>query len=179
MDDAILTAMDIVLLPQFKMAKRSMNESSGQGPSSVAQNPHRKDFSGNYENTPLMSASRRSHLNIEQERYGETRNARKFKGGKFPALRHNYNRQPHALNMVTGHNALQNSILEFLIGRIVIENSPWPQQFTQPQKFATPISRDSTLPLVEQTPQRQNSDSGNPFNRLAEAIAGIAFQEKP
>ena len=102
MDDAILTVMDNVLLPDIKMAVRSTNETSGRGPSSMVQNPQQKDFSRNYENTPLVSASRRSQLNIEQERYDETRNARKLKGGDFPALRPNYNRQPHALNMVTG-----------------------------------------------------------------------------
>ena len=41
------------------------------------------------------------------------------------------------------------------------------------------VSPDNTLPRVRQTPQRQNSDSGNPINGLAEAMASITSQQRP
>ena len=50
------------------------------------------------------------------------------------------------------------------------------QHFTQPENIRH-ISTDNTLPMVEHTPQRQNSDSSNPINKLAEAIASIASQQ--
>ena len=45
--------------------------------------------------------------------------------------------------------------------------------------MTTHVSPNSTLPIVEQTPQRQNSDLGNPINKLAELIAGIVSQQRP
>ena len=45
--------------------------------------------------------------------------------------------------------------------------------------MATHVSPDNTFKMVEQTPQRQNSDSGNPIITLEEAIAGIASQQQP
>ena len=55
--DAILTAMDNVVIPRAEMAARSLTESSGRGPNGIVQNTAQRDFSGNTENTPLMSAS--------------------------------------------------------------------------------------------------------------------------
>ena len=69
--DAILTAMDKVVIPRVDMAVRSITESSVGGLSSLVQNksrPDRRDFSGNAENTPLMSSSSRLDLNIDQDR---------------------------------------------------------------------------------------------------------------
>ena len=45
--------------------------------------------------------------------------------------------------------------------------------------MATHISRNNSLPMVEQTPRKQNSDSANHINRFAEPIAGIASQQLP
>ena len=33
--------------------------------------------------------------------------------------------------------------------------------------------------MIEQTPKRQNTDSFNPINRLAEAVADVTFQRRP
>ena len=44
MHDAILTAMDNVIIPLNEMAVKLIKESSRQGPSSVVQNPDRRDF---------------------------------------------------------------------------------------------------------------------------------------
>ena len=73
-NDAILTALDNVVIPPVEMAARSITQSSGRGPSSVIQNPDRKDLTGNTVNTPLISASSRVDLTVDQYRNDETRN---------------------------------------------------------------------------------------------------------
>ena len=45
---------------------------------SVIQNPDRRDFTGNTENTPFMSASSRLDLNIDQDRIDESRDIENF-----------------------------------------------------------------------------------------------------
>ena len=89
MHDAILSAMDIIVIPRVEMAVRSITGSSVQGPSSVVQNPDRRDFTGNTENTPLMLASSRLDLNVDQDTDDEIRNVENFEDGDFPALRPN------------------------------------------------------------------------------------------
>ena len=63
--DAILTALDNVVMPRDEMAVRSITESSERGPNSNVQNPDPWDFSGITENTPVMSALSRVDLNID------------------------------------------------------------------------------------------------------------------
>ena len=58
MHDAVLAAMDNMVIPRVQMAMRSITESLGRGSISVVQNRDQKDFTGNTENTPLMTASR-------------------------------------------------------------------------------------------------------------------------
>ena len=76
--DAILTAMHNVVIPRVEMAVRSITGSLGQRPSSVVQSPDRRDFTGNTENVPLMSASSLLDLNVDQDRDDETRNVKNF-----------------------------------------------------------------------------------------------------
>ena len=73
MQDAILTAMDKISIPRVEIAVRSITGSSGHGPNNVVQKPDWRDFTENTENTPLMSASSRLDLNIDQEGIDETR----------------------------------------------------------------------------------------------------------
>ena len=65
MHDAILTAMENVVIQRVEMAVRSITGSSVQRPSRVRV---RKDFLENTENTPLMSASSRLDINIDQDK---------------------------------------------------------------------------------------------------------------
>ena len=92
MHDAILTAMDKVVIPRVAMAVRSITGSSGHGPCSEVQNPDRRDFLGNAGNTPLMSAS----CNTSQDKNDETRNEENFEDGDFSVLRPNYDRRTQA-----------------------------------------------------------------------------------
>ena len=78
------------------MAVSSITESPGQGPSSVVQNPYQRDFTGNTENNPLMSASSGIDLNVDLDRNDETRNVENFEDGDFPELRPNYDLRAHA-----------------------------------------------------------------------------------
>ena len=87
-----------------------------------------------------------------------------------------FNRQPHTHHMVTGQTAQPNQFPEFLTGRIVTPRNPPSHQY---QNLSTQVSQDNNLPVVEQTPRNQNSDANNSINRLADAIAGIATQQRP
>ena len=73
MHDSTLTEMDKVILPRVEMPVRSITGSLGHGPNSVVQNSERANFTGNTETNPLMSASSRLGLNIDQGRIDETR----------------------------------------------------------------------------------------------------------
>ena len=79
-------------------------------------------------------------------------------------------------HMVTGQTAQANQFPEFLTGRIVTPRNPPSHQY---QNLSTQVSQDNNLPVVEQTPRNQNSDANNSINRLADAIAGIATQQRP
>ena len=46
MHDAILTALNDVVIPRVEMTVRSISGSSGNGPNSVVQNPDRRFFTG-------------------------------------------------------------------------------------------------------------------------------------
>ena len=79
-------------------------------------------------------------------------------------------------HMVPGQTAQTNQIPEFLTGRIV---TPRNQSSHQYQNLSTQLSQDNNLPVVEQTPRNQNLDANNSISRLADAIAGIATQQRP
>ena len=66
--DAVLTAVNNVVILQVEMAIQSITSSSGNGPNSIFQNPGRIDFIRNTANAPLRSASSRLDLNIEQDK---------------------------------------------------------------------------------------------------------------
>ena len=71
--------------------------------------------------------------------------------------------------------AATNQISEFLTGRILTQRNPTSHQH---QNMARQVSQDNILPKVEQTPRNQNSDANNSINRLADAIAGLATQQR-
>ena len=85
MHDAILTAMDKVVIPTVEMIVKSITGSSGHGTNSEVQNPDRKGFLGNAGNTPLMSASSRLDLYTNQDKNDETRNE---KNSSIATFRH-------------------------------------------------------------------------------------------
>ena len=118
--------------------------------------------------------SSRLDINIEQVEIDETRDFDTSKDSNFPATRFIYDRRANAHHIVTVHNAPQHSSPVFLTG-CSTQKKPLSQQFTQPQNLTAQISPDNTLPMVEHTPQGQNSASGDNFGG---AIAGIASQQR-
>ena len=89
MHDAILTAMNYVVIPRVEMAVRSMTSSSGNGPNSIVQNHDRMDFTSNAEKTPPRSASSRSDLKIEQDEIDDTRDFDNSEDNDSPATKLN------------------------------------------------------------------------------------------
>ena len=96
MHDAILTAMNNLVIPRVVMAVRSITGSSENGPNSLVQNPARRVFMGNTESTPLRSTSGRLDLNIEQLEIDETRDIDNSEDGDFTFTRLIYDRRAHA-----------------------------------------------------------------------------------
>ena len=79
-------------------------------------------------------------------------------------------------HMVTGQTTQKNQIPEFFTGRILSPRNPPSHQY---QNLSTQVSQDNNLPVVEQTPRNQNLDANISFNRLPDAITGIATQQRP
>ena len=79
-------------------------------------------------------------------------------------------------HMVTGQTAQTNQFPEFLTGLIQTPRNPSSHQY---QNLSTQVSQDNNLQLVEQTPRHQTTDANNSINRLADAIEGIATQQRP
>ena len=135
--DAILTAMDKVVIPRFEMAVRSITGSSGHRPNSVDQNPGRRDFTGNTENIPLMSTSSQLDLNIDQDRIDETRDIDNFRDGDFAALEPNYDQRAQTHHTFTFLTKLKNafSISENVNAAFYLavasKGSPFKSQFNQ------------------------------------------------
>ena len=116
MHDAILTAMDNVVIPQVDMAARSITGSSGNGPNSIVQNPYRRDFTGDTKNTLLRSASSRLDLIFKQGEINEIRDIDNSEDGDFLEARFDYDQRAHA-----HHNE----------SKIFHSNGPFPTFFTR------------------------------------------------
>ena len=179
MHDAIWTTMNKMIIPRTAIALKSITGSSTIGPNIEGLYPHQRDFLGDAGNIPPMSASSRLDVNKNQDKNAETRKVEDYEGGEFPAIRSSHDQRALAHHMVTEHNDPHNSVPEYLTGRIQTQNGPLSKQLTQPQNVETHISPVNTLPVVGKTPQRYNSDSGSPINRLDEAIEGLASQQRP
>ena len=196
--NAILTAIENIVAPKIELAIRSINASSGRDVTSVIANSERGErvvINASFENASennntlhVPSVSDETRLNIPDE-VGEL---------SVPETR--FDRQPHTPHMVTGvkerHNILPensehihnshhmmtgqtahiNQIPEFLTGRTQTSRNPSSHQY---QNLSTQVSQDNNLPVVEQTPRNQNLDASISINRLADAIAGIATQQRP
>ena len=87
-----------------------------------------------------------------------------------------FDRQTQTHHMVTGQTAQTNQTLEFLTGRIL---APHNSASHQHQNLSTQVLQDNNLPIVQQTPGNRNSDANNSLNRLGDASAGTATQQRP
>ena len=173
-EEAILTAIENIVAPNIELAIRSINASSGRDTTSVSANSERRErveIEASFEN-----ASKNSHTLDASNVNDETRhnNPDEVSGLSVPET--HFDQQAHTHHMVTGQTAQTNQFPEFLTGRIVTPRNPPSHQY---QNLSIQVSQDNNLPVVEQTPRNQNLDANNSINRLADAIAGNATQQRP
>ena len=172
--DAILTAIDNIVAPKIELAIRSINASSGQDVISVSANSERREHAGIH--VSFKNASGNNNTLGVSNVNDETRQNIPDKESELSVPETHFDRQSHTHQMVTGESAQTNQFPGFLTGRIFTPRNP-PSH--QSQNLSTQVSQDNNLPVVEQTPRNQSSDANNSNNRLADAIAGIATQQRP
>ena len=172
--NAILTAIDNIVTPKIELAVRSINASSGRDATSVSASSERREhvrINASFEN----ASGNNNTLGVSNVKV-ETRHDIPDEVSDLSDPETRFNRQSHTHHMVTGQTAQPNHFPEFLAGRILTPRNPPSHQY---QNLSTQVSKDNKLPVVEQTPRNQNSDANNSINRLADAIAGIATQQRP
>ena len=200
--NAILTAIENIVAPKIELAIRSINASSGRDVTSVTANSERGERVGinaSFENAsennntprvPNVSDETRlnipdevSELSVPETRFDRQPHTPHMVTGAKEQIHNNHDmvargseefRNSH--HMVTGQTAQKNQIPEFFTGRILSPRNPSSHQY---QNLSTQVSQDNNLPVVEQTPRNQNLDASISINRLADAIAGIATQQRP
>ena len=172
--NAILTAIEIIVAPKIELAIRSIKASSGRDVTSVAANSERGELVGT--NVPFENASGNNNtLHVSNEN-DETRHNIPDEVSDLLVPETHFAQQAQTHHMVTGQTTQTNEIPEFLTGLILTPRNSSSHQY---QNMSTQVSQDNNLPMVEQTPRNQNSDANNSINRLADAIAGIATQQRP
>ena len=172
--NAILTGIEILVAPKIELAIRSIKASSGRDATSVSANSERRERVGI--NAAFENASGNNDTLGESNVNDETRQNIPDEVSELSVSGSRFGRQPHTHRMVTGQTAQTNQFPEFLTGLIVTLRNPPSHQY---QNLSTQVSQDNNLPVVEQRPRNQNLDANNSINRLADAIAGIATQQRP
>ena len=200
--NAILAAIDNIIAPKIELAIRSINASSGRDVTSVTANSERGERVGinaSFENAsennntlrvPNVSDETRlyipdevSELSVPETRFDRQPHTHHMVTGAKEQIHNHHDmvargseefRNGH--HMVTGQTAQKNQFPEFLTGRIQTPRNPSSHQY---QNLSTQVSQDNNLPVVEQTPRNKNLDASISINRLADAIAGIATQQRP
>ena len=169
--NAILTAIVSIVSLKTESAIKSINESFGRNATSVTANSERWELVRI--TAPFENASENNIvLNISNV-YDETPNIVPDKVIDFSVPETRFVRQLHTHHLVTGprnathhlvigQTAQTNQILESLTGRISTPHNPPSQQL---QSLSTQVSQDNTLPIVEQTPKNQISDTNNSVDR--------------
>ena len=87
--DAVLTAIENLLIPTVELAMESVNASSGCGVDSIVLDPDQGDFSGNIEG-PQMTASSRINSHAVIDRIDETRGNITIEGGDMTVNEKNF-----------------------------------------------------------------------------------------
>ena len=172
--NAILTAIDKIVTSKIELAIRSINSSSGRDVTSVSANSERRERVGI--DASFENASRSNDTLDVSNVNDETRHNIPDEVSELSVPETHFDRQAHTHHMMTGQTAQTNQFPEFLTGRILTSRHPPSHQY---QNLSTQETQDNNLPVVEQTPRNQNSDAYNSINRLVDAIAGIATQQRP
>ena len=172
--NTILTAIHNIIAPKNELAIRSINSSSGRDVTSVTATSERGQHVG--VNASFEKASRNNNILHVSTVKDETRQNIPDKVSELSVPETHFDRQAHTHHMVTGQTAQTNQIPEFLAGRILTPRNLPSHQY---QSLSTQVSQDNNLPRFEQAPRNQISDANNCISRLADAIAGIATQQRP
>ena len=167
--NAILTAIDNIVAPKIELVIRSKNASSGRDATGVSTNSERREHVGI--NAFFKNASGSNNTLGVSNVNGETRHNITDEVSELSVPETHFYRQLHTHHMVTGQTAQTNQFPEFLTGRTLTPRYPLSHQH---QNLSTQVSLDNVLPMVEQTPRNPITN-----NRLADAIAGIATQQRP
>ena len=165
--NALLTAIDNNVAPKIELAIRSMNASFGRDATANSERGEHVRINALFENT----SGNNKILHVSNVNDETPHNI----PDDFLAPEAHFNRQAHTHHMVTGQNTQTNQIPEFLIGRILTPRNPTSHHH---QNLSTQASQDNNLPMVEKTPRNQNSNANNSIIRLADAVAGIATQQR-
>ena len=172
--NANLTAIENIVAPKIELAIRSQNASSGRDATSVSANSERKERMGT--NASFENASKNNDTLDVSNVNDESRHNIPDELSELSAPETHFDRHSHTHHIVTGQTAQTNQFPEFLTGRILTPRNPPSHHY---QNLSTQVSQGNILPKVEQTPRLQNSVGNNSINRLADAIAGIATQQRP
>ena len=172
--NAILTANDNIVAPKIELAIRSINASSGGDATSVSVNSERREHAGI--NTSFENESGNNNLLHVLNVNDETRHKILDEVSELSVPETYFDRQAHTHRMVTGQTTQTNQIPEILTRRILTPRNPPSHHY---QNLSTQVSQDNNLPVAEHTPKNQNSDANHSINRLADATAGIATQQRP
>ena len=174
LQNAVSAAIDNVFAPKIELAIRSMNASSGRDLTSVSANSELREhvvinftFENVSENNNML---RVSNVNAE------TRQNIPDEVSELSVPETRFDRQSHTHQMVTGQTTQTNPFPGFLTGRSLTPRNPPSHQY---QDLSTQVSQDNNLLMVEKTSRNQNSDANKSINRLADAIDGIATQQRP
>ena len=92
--DAILSAMEGLVLPRVELAMKSVNESSGLDSESVVLDPDLRNFSGNIESLQ-MAASSRMHSITDLNKIDETRGNITVEASELSVNEKNFDQQAH------------------------------------------------------------------------------------
>ena len=174
LQNAILTAIDNIVAPKIELAIRSINASTGRDATSVSANSERREHAG--VNTAFENASGNNNTLGVSDVNDEIRHNIPDEVSELSVSETHFDRQAHTHHIVTGQTAQTNQIPEFFYGHFL---TPRNLLSNQHQKLSTQVSQDNNLLMVEQSPRNQNFDANNSINRLADAIAGIANQQRP
>ena len=169
-----MTAIDNIFAPKVESGIRSINASYGRDVTIVTANSEHWEHLGindHFEN----ATENNNTLHISNVN-DETRYSLADEVSELSVPETLSDRQTHTRHRVTGQTAQTNQIPEFPTGRILTPRNPPTHQY---QNLSTQVSRDNNSQMVEQTPRNQNSDANHSINRLADAIAGIATQQRP
>ena len=172
--NAILNAINSIVAPKIKVEIRSINASSGRDATSVTVNSERRKHVGN--TAYFENASGNNNVLLVSNVNDETQRNLPDEVSELSVPDTRFDWQTHTHHMATGQSNQTDQISEFLTRRILTpRNPPSPQH----QNLSTQVSQNNSLPMVEQLPRNQNSDTNNSINHLADAIAGIATQQRP